>query len=281
MEIHVERYYGRYKTCKTSMKIAIYCVNYNSYDSLTNYLHSIDNAAEMSGSGIDLSVFVADNTVPAKQVVYQPAHFALHILSTAKNLGYFGAVNALMQQYPPVIYDYTIISNVDVLLTDVFFKKLKTVQCNNNIGWIAPQIYSKQEQRDRNPKILQRYSKKKLQILHWLFRFPVLYNLYTHTIYKTKKIAHHQPGCIYAGHGSFIILTKHYFEKCSIIDYPMFLFCEEIYLGEQCRQNGLKVIYNPTIIVNDNEHASTGAFRRSLYCKYNFEATGYIIKTYY
>lgn len=263
------------------MKIAIYCVNYDSYNSLTNYLHSIDKAVVNSGNLIDISVLLADNTIQPKQVLYKPTYFTLLTLSTGQNLGYFGAINVLMKQYPPTEYDYAIISNVDISLPDDFFYKLKIAQYENNVGWIAPQIYSKQELRDRNPKILQRYSKKTLQLLNWMFRVPLLYTLYTHTIYKTKNIVHHQPRYIYAGHGSFIILTRYYFEKCDIINYPIFLFCEEIYLGEQCHQNGLKVFYDPTITVNDEEHASTGALCNSQYCKYNFEATGYILKTYY
>jgi hypothetical protein len=61
----------------------------------------------------------------------------------------------------------------------------------------------------------------------------------------------------------------------------MFLFCEEIYLGEQCRENGLKVLYEPTIQVSDAEHASTSTFKRSKYCKLNFKAVSYILDTYY
>lgn len=263
------------------MKIAIYCVNYHSYDSLRNYIESIESAVIATKENVDVDLFIADNSCPPEQFLYSSRNIQVDIVPTGENLGYFGAVSMLMRKHNPAIYDYVIISNVDILLSDDFFCKLLTNSYDKNVGWIAPQIYSKQEQRDRNPKILHRYPKRKLQILRWLFQFPPLYNLYTHTIYKSKKLISHQPGCIYAGHGSFIILTKHYFEKCGIIDYPVFLFCEEIYLGEQCLQNNLKVVYNPAIIVADCEHVSTSTFRRRQYCKYNFEAIDYIIKTYY
>jgi GT2 family glycosyltransferase len=263
------------------MKIAIYCVNYNSYDSLHQYLLSIDKALEAATGPIELKVIVADNTAPARPVRYTPEHFTLNVLITGGNKGYFGAVRLAMQQIKPADFDYSIISNVDVLLDASFFTKLADYQSNELTGWIAPQIYSSLEQRDRNPKILRRYAKRKLQVLKMKFRFPLLNWVYNNTLYKSKKFVSHERGDIYAGHGSFIILTKRFFEADGIIDYPVFLFCEEIYLGEQCRQHGLKVVYEPDIRVTDAEHASTGTFRRSSYCRYNYDALSYILRTYY
>ena len=88
-------------------------------------------------------------------------------------------------------------------------------------------------------------------------------------------------GEIYGGHGSFIILTKMYFERCGIINYPVFLFGEEIYLAEQCRQQGLKVVYDPTIAVKDTEHASTGNMPSRFYCNCNAKALEYIMSAFY
>lgn len=261
--------------------VAIYCVNYHSYDSLIHYLSSVDKAIEPVVEALSVSVFVADNTVPSSVVEYKPHLFRMTIIPTGRNLGYFGAINEAMKQNSPQSYDYIIVSNVDVELGNDFFVRLNMFEASTTTGWIAPQIYSIAEKRDRNPKITQRYSKRKLQILKTLFSFPPLYNLYTHTLYKSKKLTTHLPGEIYAGHGSFIILTRSYFQKCGIIDYPVFLFCEEIYLGEQCREHGLKVVYDPTLKVTDTEHASTGTIRRRQYCKYNYDAISFILNQYY
>lgn len=261
--------------------IAIYCVNYKSYDSLHQYLASIDKAIEATQSPIELKVIVADNTSPAQPVRYTPRHFTLNILITGGNKGYFGAVRQAMQQVSPADFDFAIISNVDVLLSTDFFDSLLNKQVPADTGWIAPQIYSHLEQRDRNPKILRRYAKRKLEVLKIKFRFPSLDWVYNHTLYKSKKLVSHEAGEIYAGHGSFIILTQRFFKAGGTIDYPVFLFCEEIYLGEQCQQLRLKVVYDPTIRVTDAEHASTGTFRRSSYCRYNYDALSYILQTYY
>lgn len=263
-------------------RIAIYCVNYNSYQELYNYLASIDQAAIVAKEEVEVDVLVADNTVEeCLEMTIQSSQYHLHLFPFHQNMGYFGAVRRMMEEVSPLSYDFSIISNVDILLHTDFFLQLLTADSNLDTGWIAPQIYSRVEHRDRNPKIMQRYSKRKLQILRTLFRIPLLYNLYTHTVYKSKKLLKHEPGEIYAGHGSFIILTHEYFTRCGIIDYPVFLFCEEIYLGEQCRLHDLKVVYRPDIHVDDAEHASTGTFKRSKYCKYNFQAISHILKNYY
>lgn len=261
-------------------KIAIYCVTYNSYDALLKYLLSLDFVEK--GQDVSLTVYVADNTETAMQNIdYKPTSYKLSILQLGKNLGYFGAIFHLMEKFTPLEYDYSIISNVDLTLNNNLFHLLANLKMLKHCGWIAPSIISKSEGRDKNPKILKRYNKKKLFILSYLFKYPWLYNLYTHTIYKRKKYTKRDAMKIYAGHGSFIILTKEYFKRCGIIDYPVFLFCEEIYLGEQCIQHGLKVKYEPSLVVYDTEHVSTGTFKNKQYCQYNYKAIKYIINKYY
>lgn len=243
-------------------KIAVFCVSYCSDHERDLYLSTIRNAAQKASNIVDVDVFVSNNT-------------------KEDNPGYFGAIKRLMQQVDVNNYDYSIISNVDLMLEEDFFQKLADYICSEDTGWIAPQIWSNLEERDRNPKVLNRYSLKKLQILRTFYQFPILDTLYTSTFYKKKKYESHQAGQIYAGHGSFIILTRRFFELCGKIDYPVFLFCEEIYLAEMCRKAGLKVLYEPSLTVKDTEHASTGRMNHGFYCRCNYEAMQYIIKTFY
>ena len=243
-------------------KIAVFCVSYCSDHERDLYLSTIRNAAQKASNIVDVDVFVSNNT-------------------KEDNPGYFGAIKRLLQQVNAKDYDYSIISNVDLMLEENFFQILADYNCSEDTGWIAPQIWSNLEERDRNPKVLNRYSLKKLQILRTFYQFPILDTLYTSTFYKKKKYESHQAGQIYAGHGSFIILTRRFFELCGKIDYPVFLFCEEIYLAEMCRKAGLKVLYEPSLIVKDTEHASTGRMNHGFYCRCNYEAMQYIIKTFY
>ena len=243
-------------------KIALFCVSYQSNKERDAFLASIDTAAQKATNLVSVDIFVANNT-------------------SENNPGYFGAVKQLMDLEDVTDYDYSIISNVDLAVEEDFFLKLVEYKCDKNTGWIAPQIWSHLEERDRNPKIISRYSLRKLNILKAFYQFPLLDTLYTRTFYRKKKYESHPAGKIYAGHGSLIILTNEYFKRCGKIDYPVFLFCEEIYLAEMCRKAGLEVEYVPSIKVIDSEHASTGKMRHSFYCRCNYEAMLYIIKTFY
>lgn len=264
------------------MKIAIFCVNYNSYDSLHQYLASIDKALEATQSPIELKVIVADNTSPALPVRYTPRHFTLNVLITGGNKGYFGAVRIAMQQVSPADFDYAIISNVDVLISIGFFTQLLESKLDTTtVGWIAPEIYSQSLGFDFNPQAIEPYSLKKLKALRLMFKYPWLLRVKQKLLYKYHDIKDVPSGPIYVGHGSFLILTKSFFIHCGIINYPIFLYGEEIYLAETCKRHHLQVVYEPAIKVIDIGRVSTGKILFRQYCKYNYKAIDYIIKTFY
>ena len=244
------------------IKIALFCVSFESDKEKDLFLASIEQAKTRAMQVAIVDVFVACNT-------------------RENNPGYLGAVELMMNNVDLDTYDYTIISNVDLIVEEDLFIKLAGYKCQEDIGWIAPQIWSEKERRDKNPRQTGRYSLKKLKLLRLGYQFPWLDTLYTNTLYKRKKMHRKQPGCVYSGHGSFIILTKTYIARCGKVKYPVFLFCEEIYLAEQCLQAGLKVVYSPKMKVTDLEHISTGKMDHRTYCKYNLEAINYIIKTFY
>lgn len=244
------------------IRIALFGVSFESDKEKELFLSSIEKAKKRAMMVAAVDVFVACNT-------------------RENNPGYLGAVRLLMNHVDLGLYDYIIISNVDLTIEEDFFIKLANYQCQEDIGWIAPQIWSEKEKRDKNPRQTGRYSLLKLKLLRLGYQFPWLDTLYTKTLYKRKKMQRKQPGYVYSGHGSFIILTKTYITRCGIVHYPVFLFCEEIYLAEQCLLAGLKVVYSPDIKITDLEHISTGKMDHRTYCKYNLQAIDYIIKTFY
>lgn len=264
--------------------LAIYCVNYNSYECLTTFLKSVDVAAKEVCEFACVYVYVADNTeYDFKEINDVLYNASLKVFPYYENLGYFGSVKKMMTETKPESFDFIIISNVDVEICSDALKVLISDYMDKEltIGWIAPQIYSTVEKRDKNPQAISRYSFMKLRLLKFMFQHYLLCILYRKTIYKRKKMMLHSKRDVYAGHGSFIILTRQYIEKCGIIDYPVFLFCEEIYLAEQCYNHELRVIYDPVIRIVDKEHISTGKLPSKSYFKYNADALQYIIDTFY
>jgi GT2 family glycosyltransferase len=264
------------------IQAAIYCVVYQTYQELYKYLDSIRLALSKSDL-FEVSVFIADNTTEDYQHI-PDAEFPkmhIHVYNFHKNYGYFGSIKKMMKATDLKNFNYIIISNVDVRLNESFFTQLQSFPITKNTGWIAPAIISTKDGCDLNPQATVRYTLKKLRILKFLYDHPLVMWIYENSIYRIKRHAKHSTGRVYAGHGSFIILTHEYIKRCGIINYPPFLYCEEIYLGEMCRLHHLTVNYQPSIVVSDIGGVSTGRLKRRKYYQYNSDATKYIIDTFY
>lgn len=264
------------------MKVLVVAVTYNSYLELSSYLTSIEKAVERC-PGVEVIVCVADNSVD-KQNIDSSHYKCIKVdVTSLDNKGYLGGAQYVINSQTDLsTFDYIVISNVDIELACNFFTKLKEYKLDKDIAWLATKIWSKAEGRDRNPKIISRPSKIKLQLINYMYKYPILDYLYTKTLYKRKTKYLPSPEMdIYAGHGSFMMLTKNFFEHYKKIEYPIFLFGEEIYLGELIRLAGFRVRYVPDLEVIDMEHASTGKMKKAFYYKCNKEAIDYILNSYY
>ncbi len=261
-------------------RLAIFCVNYNSYSELNNYITSLDEAAALCAE-VSTDVFVVDNTEKDyKDVSYNVANIRVNVIGNHQNIGYFGGIRKGMQQADMSQYDFYVISNVDVLVEKDFFQKFAVAEYEDNIGIVAPQIYSRKENKHRNPGRMERYSRRSIKIMQFLYSHPMLYAFYYNYVYKFRKPSKQQlvpRREIYLAHGSFIILTKSFYNRCGIVNYPVFLYGEEIYLAELCRNHELKTIYDPSLKVIDIDHVSTGKIKYKRWCKFNHDALTYIL----
>lgn len=265
------------------MKVLLIPVTYNSYADLHSYLRDV-NVATANTDKVEVRVSIVDNSVQLEVQTFDEYKFIDVEMHHFNNLGYLRGAGAIINSEENIEqYDYVIISNVDLSMPEDFFVKFSNLNFQEEkVGWLANRIWTKAEKRDKNPKILRRYSKNKLQMIRLLYKYPILDWLYTNTMYRRKsgyKECFEQN--IYAGHGSFIILTKEFFKNSSKIEYPVFLFGEEIFLAEICQRKNLKVRYIPDLVIYDNEHTSTGKMKRKFYYKCNLEAINYLLHTFY
>lgn len=268
------------------MNILVICISYNSYEETRRFLCSVNKAAAKA-TGASIKVAVCDNTESRVQDFDFSGLDNIHCkrYKTPRNMGYFGGVAFVIDSIGKTNvdqYDYVTISNVDLTVDENLFVTLPYT-INENTGWAAPAIISAQENRDKNPKIMQRYSAGRLRKIRLLYKYPILDWLYTNTMYRRKSVRKATPAMteIYAGHGSFIILSQRFVKSWTDYHYPVFLFGEEIYLAENVAEAGMKVTYVPQLRIYDEEHCSTGSIRKSSYYKYNLESIDYILKTYY
>lgn len=264
--------------------ILILCVNYNSYNELNSYLKSIDEAAQCVNDCV-VKVLVADTTIENRQLISTAFNFiSVEVVVCHENLGYIGGIRRLITSSGPIRCDYTIVSNVDVILSSDFFVRLLAYPLTEEIGWIAPAIYSESESKDRNPKLVSRPSKRHLQLAKQLYIHPWIYNLYVTFVYKKRKpvtSVAQSSQTIYGGHGSFMIFTDFQFVAEAVSQYNAFLFCEENLFAEELRLRHKTVQYVPEISVNDLDHASTSKVRGITYCRWNRAALSFILNRYY
>lgn len=261
-------------------KILIVCVNYNSYDHLQGYLHSIEIAKSNCDNCI-VDVYVADNSTskqPIETNEYKHINIKIYLF---ENLGYLGGASAIINNEIKNIenYDFVIISNVDVLLTNDFFNELINSYLDNDVAWISPRRISTTKKIILRVEKKTRPSKMKIQLACFLYKFPILkiiqskitWNKY---IKKSSKPLLKEE--IYVGCGSIIILTKIFFIHYKHIEYPIFLYGEELFLAELIYKKKLKVIYSPNIIVLNEGEVSTKKNSISQTCKYQYQAITYI-----
>lgn len=263
------------------MRVLVVCVNYNSYAELEAYLKSIDRAAGLCEE-VSVRVVVADNSTKPQPVDVTLPHIRLEVRSL-ENLGYFGAAAAVLNTDDTLpAYDYVAISNVDLVMQDDFFQKLAVCKFAENVGWVAPCLHLEASGRDRNPLRMHRPSKRHLQWIGLMFRFPILHWLYVKTAFKRKKYLHDwTPRNVWEGNGGFILLTRRYFLHYPKLDYPMFLFGEELYMAERMANAGLVVYYYPALRLNDIGSVSTSKMTSKAICLLSWKAIQYAIHHYY
>lgn len=78
-----------------------------------------------------------------------------------------------------------------------------------------------------------------------------------------------------------MLFTQAFCDFLQEMNFPTFMFCEELFIAENLRKMGLKTIYKPQLIVNDIDHVSTSKMKSSFYFKCNYESLNMILKEYY
>lgn len=252
------------------MKVAVVAICYNAYSDTINFLNSINIASEKVND-LDLDVIVCDNSTKDIGLGGLSSTILKYGYKYIKldNVGYFPAFFKgfeTLNDSDEKDWDFVIVSNVDLLIDDTFFENLKKCKFSKEVGVVAPSILSKQTNEDINPKIFKRPKRNKLLMLYYGFQILWFYKFYVwlsinRAKYRGSKQARgraYPSGTVmYAAHGSLMIFTNSYLKKGASLDYPRFLFGEEVFVAEEARLKELLTVYSPELKVYDNEHGST------------------------
>jgi len=215
----------------------------------------------------------------------------VNVLNLKKNLGYLGAFSCALKKIDVFSFDFIILSNSDIhFLDNNFYKQLcnyKSIVLKNNIGIIAPDIFSKDFKYRLNPYMINKPSINKLKFLKIIysnFIFSIFYiSLHYISRFLAGQIKQKRNTVIdnkidfYAPHGSFFIFTKELTKKFDF-QYGAFLFGEEIYIGEICKKLELKIRFVPALKIIHKGHSTTGKWQTKKMFKYRRKSIDFLIK---
>lgn len=267
------------------------CIKYGADKETERYLESIRSVEAQQR----LQVLVVDNTVDGNWASTS-SQGNCRVVQTHTNLGYFGGARYGLSLYlaENPLPDWVIISNVDLLLEGPrLLERLAQLGSIPDLGAVAPRIRSALTGIDQNPYMRVRPSALRMHMYKWLFRSWIILNIYEGLAALFRKIrgginrlypeSSHplSQETIYAPHGSFLIFSRYYFERGGDLDFPEFLFGEEIYIAENMRRLGLRVAYEPSLRVTHQEHHSTKLLKSRRVAKYLAYSAAYCADTFF
>lgn len=275
------------------MKVCLVCVCYNAYIDAKKLLDSLD-AAHQNSAGLALTVVFSDNsTNPSDRDELDGDSYSFdYIYCKNKNIGYFPAFRAglLATGVLPDTFDYVIVSNVDLTVDSSFFVQLKAASVPAGVGVIGPSIRSLSHGGDLNPKILHRPEREKLARMrticsnHLVFFAHRLLSAARDNLRSKINADRGRAGSngeMYAAHGAFMIFTKEYFLRGGAIEYPVFLFGEEVFVAEEARRLALRTVHIQALAVYDRGHGSTSLMASKLIAGEYRRSYDYLLDNYF
>lgn len=269
------------------MRVAIVCVNYNSYDSLKNYLYSIEKATIEAHGQVEVTVYVADNSANKEEYDIAPFQNIAVKKGCFENLGYLGGAFAMLNAMDEVErsgFDFIAISNVDVTMRQDFFVKLIESKIDNTIAWVAPSIFFEQLNKVGSEEWSRRPSSRKMKFYDFLYAHPTVHFLY----WIASRLRHHAVNntesgerLIYSGYGSFMLFTKSFISKQPKWEYKPFLYGEEVFFAEMALRYGMKVLYAPQLRINDIGNVSTKKIGSRKKMKIQRESNRYLYEEFF
>jgi GT2 family glycosyltransferase len=278
---------GRSQDTSSAQSVLLICVKYRADEETQRYLESIQSLKSDGG----LHVMVVENTIGSSWA--KATRSDCQAVQAPDNLGYFGGARyglSLYREQNP-LPDWVIISNVDLCIDDLsFLQRLALLASMPNLGAVAPKIQSSLTGVDQNPYMWVRPSALRMHFYKWLFRSWLILNAYEvfgNVFHRVRggiarvwnSSAPASREAIYAPHGSFLIFSRNYFDRGGTLDFPEFLFGEEIYIAETMRKLGLDVVYEPSLQVTHQEHHSTKLFKSRAVAQHLARSAAYCADT--
>lgn len=266
---------------RMNTNIGVIILNYNEYAVTINCVNSF---LKQDTNGVDINIVIVDNNSTNESYNILNKTFEnysnVYVLETGNNLGFANGNNMGYKFLKKTIseLDFIIISNSDILLpNNGLYDWIIDSYEKYKFSVLGPSIYSVTAKFYQNPvnnfsrdisKLRKDYRKLTMDIVKVWIKFILKIdksknreksiNIWDNKFYNrvTKNLTLH---------GAFQIFSKKYFEYYDEpYDQRTFLYMEEDILKLRCDNFGLKMVYDPSYMVEHLQSASTHSSGNSL-----------------
>lgn len=237
--------------------LSIVC--YNNIDEVISFVEQI--AKQTMSSNIVLGIFCAKKDNKQLDEILRSINVNYYLVDTYENQGYLNNCLNVIKEYKDE-YDWAVITNTDIeYYNDDFYEKVLNYKINNDIWEIGTKIINNKDNRQTNPLIIARPSKKFMEIKKTIFTNLALYLLYN-IFYQFKKNRKNDNANIktcevYAVHGSHFILKKDCINELNKISKNIFMYGEEELIAGLIHKNNKKVLYIEDYSIKHNANSTT------------------------
>ena len=232
------------------MKLAVIVINYNKYEKTIECIESIEN----SEINDEYKIYLLDNNTTNNSVEILKNKFKDHrnleMIESNENLGYARGNNLCLEKAYNEGYNYALISNNDIIYEKNTIQKLKNdIKEMDNIFIVAPKV-------EKMDKTIQ----KSIKIKCPSFIKYICTETYLSHIFKEKNYSKEisELSEVYWVAGCCFLVDIKKFHNIDYFDKYIFLYYEEYILSEKCRQNKLKIYFDPSVSVKHHHGASMG-----------------------
>ena len=222
------------------MKVAVIIVNYNDAEDTKKYVNTISKYEIIN------RIVVVDNlstTVGTFDKLKKLENEKVKVISSDKNGGYDYGNNFGVRYLQSINekYDYIIISNPDIEITETAIKHcLEVIDNDKKIGVIAPRMFDKENKPIRRSAWKMRTFG--LDVIHSTRLLEMIfYKILRSGEYSTKEYEKELLE-VEAISGAFFIIRSNVLEEINLLDENVFLFYEEDILAKKLKEKGYKTI---------------------------------------
>lgn len=269
--------------CEKILNIIVF---YNNLDEVVSYIKKSINA---SGKNIlDFAIVInRDDQNEALKInnLINDDNNKIILYNFNENVGYLNALLKVITVYDTTKYSKIILSNTDIsFITNNFFGYLLNKTYPNEVGCIAPSVYSRNSNSYSNPHYKKRIPKQKLLKLIKIYHnsifayYYIKLSKYKSSLLKRKE---EKSQYVYSPHGCYMIFTQQFIKKIKGNYYGVLMYSEESYIGEMLMRFNQLCYYDSNIKVEHIENTTTNKIHFRQKSRYISQSLEYILKEFY